>query len=427
MKKYCLPVVAMLLLCFVTLLFTGCLKDTSVRHFTMYRPMYKTLQQVQAGVKSSTPIPVSQPGKMFVIGSYIFLSEKNKGVHIIDNSNPAAPVNKAFISIPGNGDVAVYGNTLYADCFSWLFAIDISNPLQARLTSTTAKMFPDRNYLNGFGVDSTHLIYEWSKKDTVIKTDLEDYHMENGGILLSSQLDRTQNFGASYSLSATSGVAVTGQGGSMARFAVLNDYLYAVTTSQLKTLSLSQPQQPMMKSSVDLGSGIETIYPFTDKLFIGSTTGMFIYSVANPQQPVSISSFSHARRCDPVITDGRYAYITLRNGTVCQGTSNQLDVVDIQNITQPSLVKSYPLTNPHGLSKDGQWLFICDGKAGLKCFDAASATAITAKSTIALPDTYDVICLNGLAIVSAADGLYQYDYSDINNIKFLSKIGLSSN
>lgn len=425
MKKLCLQVAAVLLLCAALLPFTGCFKDTSVKHFTMYRPLYKTLPQVQSEVKSTAPVPVSQPGKMFVIGSYIFLSEKNKGVHIIDNANPAAPINKAFIPIPGNGDIAVYGTTLYADCFSYLFAIDITNPMQARLTQTTANMFPDRNFLNGFRIDSANIIYDWSKKDTAIKTDLDNYSSTGGSLFTCPSCSLVQSFSVSAASLSSSGVAVTGQGGSMARFAVLNNYLYAVTTNQLKTLSLSQPEQPLLKNTLSLGGGIETVYPFADKLFIGSNSGMGIYSVANPQQPVYLSSFSHATVCDPVITDGRHAYVTLRNGTTCRGTINQLDVVDVQNVVRPYLIKSYPLTNPHGLSKDGQWLFICDGKDGLKCFDASNPAAVILKSTIAMPVTYDVICQNGVAIVSAEDGLYQYDYSDINNIKRLSKISLS--
>ncbi len=48
-----------------------------------------------------------------------------------------------------------------------------------------------------------------------------------------------------------------------------------------------------------------------------------------------------------------------------------LSVVNIKNIDQPKLVMTYPLTNPHGLGKDGDLLFICDGTAGLKIFDAS--------------------------------------------------------
>ena len=40
-------------------------------------------------------------------------------------------------------------------------------------------------------------------------------------------------------------------------------------------------------------------------------------------------------------------------------------------------------------------------------------------------ETYDVIAYNQIALVVAKDGLYQYDYSDINNIHLISKTGIS--
>ena len=52
-------------------------------------------------------MPVSTPGKICVKGNIIFLNDLDKGVHVIDNSNPAQPRKIAFINIPGNEDIAV--------------------------------------------------------------------------------------------------------------------------------------------------------------------------------------------------------------------------------------------------------------------------------------------------------------------------------
>jgi hypothetical protein len=58
----------------------------------------------------------STAGKLFIQGHYIFLNEVDKGIHVIDNSNPAQPRNVAFIDIPGNVDLAVKGNTCMPTC-----------------------------------------------------------------------------------------------------------------------------------------------------------------------------------------------------------------------------------------------------------------------------------------------------------------------
>jgi hypothetical protein len=151
---------------------------------------------------------------------------------------------------------------------------------------------------------------------------------------------------------------------------------------------------------------------------------MVIYDISIPLSPQRKTSFQHARSCDPVIVDDTLAYVTLRGGTVCGGTTNVLIVVNIKDINSTRLVSTYPMTNPHGLGKDGDLLFICDGTAGLKIYDASDPRKISDNLIKEYPDidTYDVIPVNGILIMIGDDGLYQYDYSDVMNIHLLSSI-----
>src|SRR5688500_2142195 len=114
-----------LLFLLVLMLQTGCKKDTcsNIHTYTYYQPVYKTAAAVRANIKSNAPRAVQNPGKIYIKGSYIFLNELNKGIHVINNANPAAPVNVAFIDLPGNVDIAVKENTLYADFYTDLVAI----------------------------------------------------------------------------------------------------------------------------------------------------------------------------------------------------------------------------------------------------------------------------------------------------------------
>jgi hypothetical protein len=84
------------------------------------------------------------------------------------------------------------------------------------------------------------------------------------------------------------------------------------------------------------------------------------------------------------------------------------------------------MTNPHGLAKDGNTLIICDGKAGLKFYNASDVKNLVLEKTITGPETYDVIAFNGWALLVANDGLYQYDYSSLNNIRLISKLGIQN-
>ncbi|MDP4662451.1 MAG: hypothetical protein NWS74_02205, partial [Salibacteraceae bacterium] len=160
------------------------------------------------------------------------------------------------------------------------------------------------------------------------------------------------------------------------------------------------------------------------KLFVGTTTGMMIYDLANPMSPAFLTTFTHASSCDPVVVEGDIAYVTLRSGTECQGFTNQLDVINVSDFSNPSLIKSYPMTNPHGLGIDNGTLFICDGDAGLKVFDASDANRIDENelSHFENINAYDVIPLGNVLLMVGADGFYQYDYSDVQNIQLLSVI-----
>ena len=83
------------------------------------------------------------------------------------------------------------------------------------------------------------------------------------------------------------------------------------------------------------------------------------------------------------------------------------------------------MTNPHGLAKDNNLLFICDGKDGVKVYDAADVNDIKLLKQIDGIEAYDVIAFNKRALVVARDGFYQFNYADVTNIKLLSKLTLN--
>jgi len=102
-----------------TLLFLlSCTKDkndSNTRTYTIYSPVYKSKTGVLASINGVSTTAIEHAGKLYIKDNFIYLNEVNKGIHIIDNSNPAHPVQIAFLSIPGNLDIAVKRNILYAD------------------------------------------------------------------------------------------------------------------------------------------------------------------------------------------------------------------------------------------------------------------------------------------------------------------------
>ncbi len=427
MKKHFNFTLFTILTLLFTCFFSACIKDTKrcfqTYTYTYYKPVYKTAEEVKANIKSNAATEIQVPGKIFILGKYIFLNEIDKGVHIIDNSNPASPKNAAFIHIPGNMDLAVKGNILYADSYTDLVTIDISNPLNVVVKKYNEGVFPFRSYGSGFRrVDAGEVIVDWQKRDTTITESCDDDSvMVNNTDFFFVPAAASQNTG-----STKVSVSPIGQGGSMARFALLNNYLYTVSDADLNVFNITNNADPVFSNAVQVDWHVETIYPFKNKLFVGSNNGMFIFDVASsPDHPAKVGEFTHARSCDPVIADDDYAFVTLHSGTDCLGFNNELDVVKLNNLTNSELVKTYNLTSPQGLSKDGNFLFLCDGTDGLKVYNASDVMNLKLIKQITNLQTYDVIASNNIALVVAADGLYQYDYSNINAIRLLSKVTIS--
>lgn len=397
---------------FFLVLLTGCIRDKVSRQYTIQSPVFASKASVLANIKASPARPIDETGKIYWYGKWIFLNEPGRGIHIIDNTNPASPSLKAFIELPGTQDIAVKGNILYADLFTDMLAIDISNPLVPILKKKLDNIFPDRQYVAGYHVDSSMVIVDWVSKDTIVDAGTDMWGLPGFGCV-NCFTANTESGGSKSN---------TGQGGSMARFAIVNEYLYTVSESELSTISISTEYNPVKLGSKPMGWGIETVYPFRDKLFIGSATGMFIADISNQAEPVLMGGFSHARACDPVVADDKYAYVTLRTGNACTGTQNQLDIVDVSNLSAPSLVKTYPMTNPHGLGIRGNHIYLCDGRDGLKVLDASNTLNIQLQQKINISDAFDVIVNQDLLLLVAGDGLYQFRIAEDGKLSQISSI-----
>jgi hypothetical protein len=417
---------------FLSTLVSSCSDSCEVTTtYTYFEPVYATKEEVKAAIGVKPPQVISQPGRIYFKDGFLFINESGEGIHIINNVNPAQPQTLSFLNIPGNYDLAIIGSTLYADSFVDLIAFDISDLQSIKEVGRIEGLFNHYNTF-GFTADATKgLITDWQEvKDvTVTKSECNNNIQPWGGIYF----ERGIAFDMTTANSFNSKAAVapvptsTGIGGSMARFTITGSRLYALDDSYLDIVDVTTSSNPEKKNEIKLGWWPETLFPKDNILFVGTRAGMYIYDLANPDQPNQLSAYEHIYSCDPVVVEGDYAFVTLWDGGICHGSTNQLEVIDISNLSSPSLVKIYPFTSPHGLGIDNGILFICDGPDGLKIFDASDVNTITSKQLAHYPgiNALDVIPFNNVAMMIGEDGLYQYDYADLKNIKLLSKITIA--
>jgi hypothetical protein len=416
----------------IYILVAGC-QDKVSEKYSASVPVYMSYADLRKAVEYTDPVSLEKPGKIYFKGNYIYINEYFKGVHVIDNTNPSSPKEKKFIKIPGNVDIAIKDNILYADSYVDLVAIDISNlndvKEKHRIKDVFSYTIPVNpvNYTQEWPDPSKGVVISWEVKE--ITRDVKP--QPNPGPyydLLSYDNTRSTSFtgGKTNSSGASQGGTTSvGVAGSMARFAINGNALYVLSATQINVVDITDTDLPVTKTSIINYSGIETIFLNEGYLYLGAMNGMSIYSLTDPFNPQFVSSYNHFTSCDPVVVEGKYAFVTLRAGVRCRNTStNQLDVIDISDKVHPSLLQSYGFTEPHGLGINNNILFICDGADGLKVFNATDVMHIK-DNLISHFDNIqanDVIPVNGRLFMIGDDGFYQYDYADLQNIKLLSQI-----
>ena len=216
----------------------------------------------------------------------------------------------------------------------------------------------------------------------------------------------------------------TGQGGSLARFAISGNYLYSVDEEKLKVFDLTDAAQPVLKTTVDVGFNVETIFPFNNRLFLGSSSVVYIFSVSDPVHPQKEGeaiSPEVLRRCDPVVAKDTVAFATLRTNGPCGGTQSRLVVYDIKDVNHPVQKATYPVQEPYGLGYLNDVLYVCD-KSSLVVLDISKPYQPSLIKYISNGSYIDVIPYLGTLICWVSNGILLYDITDNRNPVLLAKI-----
>lgn len=347
----------------------GC-KDDGVRvevvRYAINEPVFMSISEFRNSVKvTDEVVPITKRGKICFYKDYLYISSPDKGIHIVDNRNPASPRIAGFVELIGNEDLSIKDDKLYADSYVDLVWFDISDPerpeLEGRVENAFRYALPTIE--NGYGFDYNMCYSEEARaKGVVVGWEPKEreetiYHYPSyGGDLMANDAAP----GASFN--------------------------------------------------------------YKDKMFMGTPTGMLIYSLEDPLAPKYRSSVSHVFGCDPVVVEDDLAYVTVHSGNTCGQNTNELMLIDVSDVDQPNLLVAYGMKCPKGLGIDNGTLFLCD--EGLKVFNAKDPMTLLANQLVhyAGMEGYDVIPFKNTLMMIADDGLYQYDYSNLQAISQLSKL-----
>jgi hypothetical protein len=134
MKNQWLP-----LLLLLPILLASC-SDNAPKNVMGYAPIYNS-DTGQIVITTLAPQATENGGKIYLKDQYCYQVEANKGIHIIDMSDPKTPKKLSFIQVLGAQEIAIKGHYLYTNSTNDLLIIDISNIHAAALQQRIANVY----------------------------------------------------------------------------------------------------------------------------------------------------------------------------------------------------------------------------------------------------------------------------------------------
>lgn len=434
-----------LLFC-LALVFTGCLEEQceSEQTYIVYEPVYLDIADFRKEISKTDARELCNPSGFYVYGDYLLVIEYNDGLHIMDNSNPAAPQAIAYLPVGGAVGLSVRNNILYINNYFDLLTFDLQDPTNPQMLHRTENVFETYGVFNPGG-EYNRVVTGYV--ETPVRQVLDCNSSMGGypgyffaderlvarvGLFGGNRVDAAAFVSVHETANNAGGQNETvGVGGSLARFTITNQTLYVVNDRELKAFDLATPSEPAEAGTVTLGWGVETIFPNGDELYIGTTTGMHIMDASDPLNPAWLGSISHVRSCDPVVVSGDKAYVTLLGGGGCGGSSNQLDIVDISDKTAPEIVQTHQMNGPVGLSVGNQKLFICEPGFGMKILELNEEGLLSGESSTlnVYNQARDIIGLHRdqHLITIGTDGVRQLQYNEQSEVEELSLLNICPN
>jgi len=345
---------------------TGCEKDSCEQNWTQVVSVPVTLDRAQVqseiGIEAARDLCVG--GSIYAYGDFIFMNRLNEGFHILDNTNPASPQNVAFLNIPGATQMAFIEGNLVTNSYADLVTIEMDGIQSARLVSSTPNFLLDENTIP---VSEGLVVIGYEDQPVEFTQSCDGSIVGQWEDCFNCDVFFVSNQGAPRS--GGFGTPTVNTAGSMSRMSFNGNVLYVIGSSRLSTYVLNNGLL-VNTSNQQQQWGMETVITRGDFLYIGSQTGMHIYSLADARQPNYLSTFNHFTGCDPVSVEGDLAVVTVRDGRACGGASgNVMFVLDISNRSNPVELTRVNMNNPRGVALYNGNIYLCDGDAGLIVFD----------------------------------------------------------
>lgn len=197
---------------------------------------------------------------------------------------------------------------------------------------------------------------------------------------------------------------------------VSGNYAYvAATYAGVRIVDISDSANPQ---EVGVATGMELAYGIAvsgTRLFVTDpySGSLWLFDVSDPTNPIGVWSQEAFSPLD-ILVEGNYLYLA----------SGNLEIYDLTDINQPSLLSSVPFAFNSGewvtsLTRSGDYLYAYTTQDDLQIIDISNLLLPTKKGVINLEDDYapyeDIEVFDGYAFVVHSTGLTVVDIQDPDN------------
>lgn len=379
--------------------------------------IYADLDQLRIENINEAPRLLQAANKIYVSDQLLLISERKKGIHVYDNSDPTQPKAINFLNLPGNSEMLVEGTTIYADNYYDMLKIDLTNPTQARIADRINEAFPALSD----GPSGTKII-GFDVKRVTEKLSCDQNIYDNDFIYYDHQQQQLAS-SAIPTAFVSNGSLNTGTANRMAK---VDNFIFAIDHQKIYSFE-DQSSFDVAQSGQHIGRQLETIYALEDHLFIGSTDAMLILKVEDDAQVRHQGQFFHNTACDPVLpTSEDVAYFTLRSGDECPGDENALYVIDISSYENTQALQTISMQSPYGMTIYDGKLYVGEGTNGFTAFDIDDQQLLTEVERHSHIEAYDIIVhpsMDDILLFASPDGISQFkvkdkEYTLLSQIKY---------
>lgn len=409
--------------------------------------------------------PIQVLGKIQVFTDLLVANDYLRGIQLYDISNPAAPAQRAFISIPGCADFALYhdgvfGTLLYANGNGPLYVYDINDPANPVLSYTINDVFPASprkartatEETTGDGDEGTGCACEESSSSsstnessssssssssaTQTAGEVDEYE-EGAGCACteessssssssseesSSSYSYSSEYSSSSSRSSQDDVTGTGEGGGctcaedsgsgngtqpqyMARLTIVDGKLLVLNYRTVQVYSLAQPTTPQkLGNAVTVDSEPQFMGPGTELLILGEGTSMKCYSLSSTNTIAFEFSLTSSQAEDRAVQVGTNAYLAS-----LWGGSARFAVYSI-NTNSDFVTEStnFPLPAALDVAQYEGHAYICSGSSGLKVYNVTNQNDVFLATDLSGQPAYAVSVSSNATAVNAGNRISIY-------------------